>query len=316
METEFRFEGEKFMLNTNVGDGTIDPEVRLCPQQVLVFNLIGNLTSKNSDLRYETKDVNIVDIDSKKPRVTFLDKDGNQCEISCEFVAGCDGYSGISKKVIPEGVLKKYTYDYGITWLNLFVDLPPKILMSMGPKGLVAQFPRQNKSRIYLQCQPTDKLEEWTDERIWKEIKERMYEPDLEETSILERSLFPLRSAVFEPMRYNNLFLVGDAAHIISPVAGKGMNLALYDADILATAIKSFYENNDETELNAYSDTCLKRTWNYQEFSSSYVDMLHDSSEMLGKSLYRGKLSKAKLKRLTELGSASKLYSEMMAGVE
>lgn len=313
--TEFILDGESHVFHENFGDNADAPAARLVPQQLLVRNLINLIRNHGGDLRFEAADVSIAGMETDKPVVRYTDASGVVHEISCDIVAGCDGFHGVSRASIPSGVLTKYAKDYGITWLNILSDAPPKMRMAMSDHGFAAQFGRGPMSRFYLQCESTDTEEEWTDERIWNELRYRMGDPNIQTGDVTDKLIFNLRSVVFEPMRHGRLFLVGDAAHIISPVGGKGMNLALFDAETFVLAVSDFLLSGNAKGLDAYSDTCLSRTWRYQEYSGWLTEMLHEAGDKAQDMAFRRKLARARFERMMSSPSSAHYYSMLQAGL-
>jgi p-hydroxybenzoate 3-monooxygenase len=313
---EIRVDGAPRVLKTNAGvDG---PPAALCPQQVLVRNLMDVFLEGGGDLRFEASEVSLTGLAGPSPSVGYRDPDGTEHEIACEFVAGCDGDHGVSRASVPEGELTAYQFDHGIAWLTVLADVPapPHPLMAVSGHGFAAQFPRGPRaSRFYLQCAPTDKPADWPDDRIWEQLRTRLGEDGLAAGPITETTVFPLRSVVHEPMHYGRLYLAGDAAHVVSPMGGKGMNLALYDAETFARAIRDFVTDGDGTGLDAYSRTCLQRTWNYQEFSRWMTEMLHDAGDDSVTGPFRGRLAQARLDRLFDSRNAAHAFTELMAGL-
>jgi p-hydroxybenzoate 3-monooxygenase len=313
---EIRVDGEPRVLRTDAGiDG---PPSALCPQQVLVRNLIEVFLEGGGDLRFEASGVSLDGLAGQRPSVSYRGPDGTEHEISCEFVAGCDGDHGASRAAVPEGELTAYPFDHGIGWLTVLADVPapPHPLMAVSSHGFAAQFPRGPRaSRFYLQCPPDDQAADWPDDRVWQQLRTRLGEDGLAAGEITEKTVFPLRSVVHEPMRYGRLYLAGDAAHVVSPMGGKGMNLALYDAEALARAVRDFLADGDESGLDSYSRTCLQRTWNYQEFSRWMTEMLHDAGADSGAGPFRGRLALARLNRLFDSRAAALAFAELMAGL-
>lgn len=185
----------------------------------------------------------------------------------------------------------------------------------MGPPGRVRVASGPHTSRSYLECRPGDTESEWPDDRIWTQLRARLGVPDLPEGPIREKETFPVRAVVHEPMRYGNLFLIGDAAHIVSPITAKGMNLALYDAEIFARAARDLLSTGDETGLRAYSATCLRRTWVYQDFSDRNTLMLHDAGNPARSGTFRRGIARAQLARLLTSHAELRSYAELMAGL-
>jgi p-hydroxybenzoate 3-monooxygenase len=314
---EFRVDGETRLLDEPdpLGDGATG---RLCPQQVLVRNLIAAFLADGGDLRFEAADVMLHKVADDQPVVTYRDQDGAQHEIRCAFVAGCDGDLGISRASMPGTVISKYSMDYGISWLTVLADAPaPRYPMfAMSENGFAAQFERGPRaSRFYLACPADDKVDNWPSDRIWRELRARLGRDDLPDGPITEREMFPLRSVVHEPMSYGRLYLLGDAAHIVPPVGGKGMNLAIFDAEVFACAVRDFTRDGDDKGLRAYSPTCLARIWNYQEWISWQTEMLHGMSGEGRTDPFRARLAKARLDRLLGSATARRLHAELSTGL-
>jgi p-hydroxybenzoate 3-monooxygenase len=291
---------------------------RILPQQILVQRLITSLLEDGGDLRTEAAGVDLHDIEGERPRVTYTDADGVPHEIECDYIAGCDGFHGVSRKRIPEDALETFAFDHGIGWFTVLAETPPPVHPTMGVSrhGFAAQFPRGPRaSRFYLQCLPDDDLQKWPDERIWDQLRVRLGDENLPSGPISEKAVVEMRSFVVDPMSYGRLFLVGDAAHVITPMGGKGMNLALADADILATAIRAAVDDGDDKLLGEYSATCVQRTWRYQEFSRWMTEMLHDSGDDSVSGPFRRKLARARLERLFTSTAVGTTWAEMMAGV-
>jgi p-hydroxybenzoate 3-monooxygenase len=210
-----------------------------------------------------------------------------------------------------------YSFDHGFSWLTILANAPPPRhpLFAVGQHGYAAHFfrgPRQ--SRFYLDCGRDDQAADWPEARIWQQLKARLGRDDLPTGEITDIDMFPLRSLVHEPMTYGRLFLLGDAAHIISPMGAKGMNLALYDAEVFARAV-SDYAQGDETGLRSYSDTCLARTWNYQEYSRWMTEMLHGACDGAEPDPFLARLAKARLNRLFTSQAAELAYTELALGL-
>ena len=316
---EVRVAGEsRYLGNSAEGlDGPGRTAGTAVPQQVLVRGLIAAFLADGGDLRFEAADVALQDLESARPVVTYTDTDGNERAIECDFVAGCDGDHGVSNSSVPDGALTAYPFDYGISWLTILADAPPPqhALMAVSRHGYAAHYFRGPKqSRFYLQCDARDTPDDWPAERVWEQLRRRLHRPELPIGPITETEVFPLRSLVREPMSYGRLFLLGDAAHVISPMGAKGMNLALYDAEVFAAAVRDFVRDGDETGLVSYSDVCLARTWRYQEFAHWMAETLH---AMLGSGgdPFRARLARARFDWILNAPTGVRWYAEMMTGL-
>lgn len=291
---------------------------RFCTQQMLIINLLRELIDvMDGDVRFEVTDVTIRNDEDHCPQVTYADAGGSH-ELICDYIVGCDGDRGISRASIPDGVLTQYSHEFGYAWLAALVEAPVNgnPIMGVSDHGCVAQLPRgPHRSRYYLQCALSDGPEDWSDERLWEEIRLRLCDETIENTTVHDKFFVPLRCVVYSPMQYRNLFLAGDAAHLVPPASAKGMNLALYDIDILARALLSAVRDNDTAALENYSDTVLPHIWNYQDFSVWMTDMMHDAGDPAQHGTFRQMTARARLDNLFNSPTAARLHSEYQRGM-
>jgi p-hydroxybenzoate 3-monooxygenase len=230
--------------------------------------------------RYEAANVRLHDLDSRRPYVTF-EQGGETVTLHCDYVAGCDGFHGVSRKSIPSEIITEYERVYPFGWLGLLADTPPvneEIVYSRSPRGFaLCSMRSQTRSRNYVQVPLTERVEDWSDQRFWNELGLRLpreLRDKLVTGSSIEKSIAPLRSFVAEPMQYGRLYLAGDAAHIVPPTGAKGLNLAGSDIATLYTMFVGIYRNRCDLS-ERYSATCLRRIWKAERFSWWMTRILH-----------------------------------------
>jgi p-hydroxybenzoate 3-monooxygenase len=230
---------------------------------------------------YEAHDVQPHDFETDRPRVTFV-KDGETVELECDYIAGCDGFHGISRKSAPKDKLKTFERVYPFGWLGILSRTPPvahELIYANHERGFALCSMRSDVlSRYYVQCSLDDKVEEWSDERFWNELKARLPEDvaaSLVTGPSIEKSIAPLRSFVAEPMKFGRMFLVGDAAHIVPPTGAKGLNLAASDVYTLYHVLRRTYQEGRTDLLDKYSELCLRRIWKAERFSWWMTSVLH-----------------------------------------
>jgi p-hydroxybenzoate 3-monooxygenase len=278
---ELRFDGRSHRIDFEALAGKA---ITVYGQQEVVKDLIDARRRARGDLRFEVQDVSLHNLDDeKRALIRYRDAGGEDHEVRCDYVAGCDGFHGVSRPTIPAGVLTEYERVYPFAWLGILAHAPPpadELIYVNHPRGFALFSCRSPEvSRCYLQCSPDENLAEWPDERIWTELRARLAGEDvpaLTEGEIFQKGVTPMRSFVVAPMRYERLFLAGDAAHIVPPTGAKGMNLAIADVLVLAHALERFYRSNATDLLDAYSDLCLRRVWKTQRFSWWMTSMLHN----------------------------------------
>ena len=254
-------------------------------QTEVTKDLYEKIEKENSNIINNVDDVLPQDLDQKNPFVTFK-KDGVENKIKCDFVAGCDGYHGISRQVIPQNLTKIYEKVYPFGWLGILSETPPVsdelIYANHGNGFALASMRNSNLSRYYIQTPITDKIENWTDKKFWEELKKRL-PTHAADTLItgksIEKSIAPLRSFVCEPMSWQKLFLVGDAAHIVPPTGAKGLNLAVSDVYYLYNGLKKHYLLNIDNDLKLYSQIALSRVWKAIRFSWWMTTTFHKFPE-------------------------------------
>lgn len=228
----------------------------------------------------EAGDVAVHDVATDHPFVTFS-RDGESHRIDCDFVAGCDGYHGVSRNAIPDGVLRTYEKVYPFGWLGILAEVPPlpHLVYCNHERGFaLASMRNPMLSRFYVQCSLDDDVDDWSDDRFWSELLTRMpptARNDIVTGPSVEKSIAPLRSFVAEPMRHGRLFLAGDAAHIMPPTGAKGLNLAISDVYYLSRALIAHFDRRDDTYLDSYSDMALRRVWGAVRFSWWLTSLLH-----------------------------------------
>jgi p-hydroxybenzoate 3-monooxygenase len=270
-----RFDGEDHRIPlTELTDRTIT----VYGQQEIVKDLIAARLAGGGEIHFEVSDVALHDLTSDAPSVTFRDSTGAARELRCDVIAGCDGFHGVSRPSIPDGTLHTYDHVYPFAWLGILAKAPPsndELIYNHHPRGFALHSMRSpDVTRLYLQVDPHDVLDDWPDSRIWEELHTR-FGFSLHEGPVLERLLSPMRSYVVEPMRYGRLFLAGDAAHIVPPTGAKGMNLAVADVRTLSRALATLLQTGRTDLVESYSDTCLRRVWRAEHFSYFMTTMLH-----------------------------------------
>jgi p-hydroxybenzoate 3-monooxygenase len=273
-----------------------------CPQQVLVRNLIEVFLRDGGDLRFGVEGIQFDGVDGPRPLVRFRDAD-TATSIRCDVVAGCDGDRGASRAAMPPGVLTTHSLEHGYAWLSVLADVraDPPAVMAIHSRGFAAQITRgANVSRFYLQCPLTDTLEEWPDARIWSELESRFGEPLRATGRITDKQLVPIRSVVHSPMSHGRLYLLGDAAHLVSPMSAKGMSMALHDADALARAVIHQSETGDSKLLDAYSENCLRHVWDTQTSAVAITEVMHDSGDASYRGEFRKQLARTELWRMID----------------
>ncbi|MFG1645823.1 4-hydroxybenzoate 3-monooxygenase [Amycolatopsis sp. NPDC049252] len=279
-----------------------DDDGAFCPQQILVRNLIAVFLRDGGDLRFEAEDVALEGIDTERPVVRYRDAAGAPHALGCAFVAGADGYQGVSRTAVPADVLTCDTHEFGYAWLTVMAGVPadPPAVLAVHSRGFAARITRgPAASRLYLQCPLTDGVDEWPDERVWRELGTRFGEPVVP-GPITSKQVVPLRGVVFSPMRHGRLYLLGDAAHLISPMSAEGMSLALHDAEVLARAVTRQVEKDDASLLDSYSGTCLSHTWERQAAAVWMTETMHDSGDASYEGEFRRQIARKNLESMVE----------------
>ena len=267
---------------------------------------------------YEAQDVKPERFQGDSPIVKFREN-GIEKTISCDFIAGCDGYHGVSRASAPSSVLRTYERVYPFGWLGILADVPPlhdELIYVCHERGFALCTMRsRTRSRYYLQVARSENAEEWSDERFWEELARRI-DPQAARSLVtgpsIEKSVAPLRSFVAEPMRFGRLFLAGDAAHIVPPTGAKGLNLAASDVHYLSSALQSYYKTGKAQELDAYSSRALARVWKAERFSWWMTKLLHRFPE---EGAFGQKMQEAELEYLQSSAAAQKSLAENYVGL-
>jgi p-hydroxybenzoate 3-monooxygenase len=254
--------------------------ITIYSQHEVVKDLNNARLAAGGRVLFEVGEVRVSNLMSVRPTIHYR-RDGEDCDVSCDFIAGCDGFHGICRPSIPAGVLTEYERIYPFGWLGILAEAPPssdELIYTYHDRGFALLSMRTPElSRLYLQCSPDEEIQTWPDERIWRELGTRFACEGwtLTEGPILQKGVTGMRSFVVEPMQYGRLFLAGDSAHIVPPTGAKGLNLAVADVRVLARAIAAFYAAGRNDLLDAYSEICLRRVWKVQRFSWWMTSMLH-----------------------------------------
>jgi p-hydroxybenzoate 3-monooxygenase len=267
---------------------------------------------------YEAENVQLHGFDGGSPRVTYT-KGGVTHEVECDFIAGCDGYHGVSRASAPASAIRNYERTYPFGWLGVLSDTPPvahELIYSNHERGFALCSMRSTtRSRYYIQCSLDDKVENWSDQAFWDELRLRL-DPEAAANLVtgpsIEKSIAPLRSFVAEPMRFGRLFLAGDAAHIVPPTGAKGLNLAASDVHYLSRGLIEFYKDKSEAGIDAYSDRCLRRVWKAVRFSWWFTSLMHKFPDT---GAFGQKIQEAEIDYLLASTAASTALAENYVGL-
>jgi p-hydroxybenzoate 3-monooxygenase len=287
-------------------------------QQEVVKDLIQARLDAAGQILFDAQATAVAGFDTNRPRVRFL-RDGLEEELEADVVAGCDGFHGVSRDAVPAGALTVYDKEYPYAWLGILAAVPPssdELVYVRHERGFALHSMRSpDISRLYLQVAVDDDLANWSDDRIWDELRLRLsshHEFVLESGPILERGITAMRSFVVEPMQYGRLYLLGDAAHIVPPTGAKGMNLAVADATVLARALGEWYGSGSTRGLDAYSETCLRRVWRAEHFSWWMTTMLHHHAD----DPFMDRLGLSNLRYVLSSEAAARTLAENYVGLQ
>lgn len=300
---------------TELTDGKV---IMIYGQTEVTWDLMEAREGTGATTVYEAANVQLHDYKSDSPSVTY-EKDGEKHTIECDFIAGCDGFHGPSRKSVPADEITEYEYEYPFGWLGLLADVPPvddEVIYSHHEDGFALSSMRsKTRSRYYIQVPIDEKIEDWPEERFWKEFQRRLpaeAAAKLVTGPALEMSIAPLRSFVCEPMQFSRLFLAGDSAHIVPPTGAKGLNLATGDAKTLFEALKLHYGEGKDDLLNSYSDDCLDRVWKASRFSWWMTTLFHKLSD----NPFNRKIQQAELEYLVGSKAGQTTVAENFVGLD
>jgi p-hydroxybenzoate 3-monooxygenase len=295
----------------------IGRSIMLYGQHEVIKDLVRARVDAGGEILFDVQEVSLHDVDGRRPRVRFR-KGGEAREISCDFVAGCDGFHGVSRRVIPQAARSEYQHVYPFGWFGILVRAPrssEELIYARHDRGFALVSTRSAEiQRLYFQCDPSEEAEQWTDRRIWDELHARLAAEDwkLIEGEILQKDVIAMRSFVLEPMQHGRLFLAGDAAHIVPATGAKGMNLAVSDVYVLSRALSEFFRDGSTTRLDRYTATCLRRVWQAQRFSRWMTALTHrDESD----DDFTRRLQLADLEFLTSSRAAATALAENYTGL-
>jgi p-hydroxybenzoate 3-monooxygenase len=313
---ELRFDGERHRIP--LSELTGGKTIVIYGQTELVKDLIAARVAAGLPLLFEVGGVGVHDLDSTRPSIRFRHA-GEEHELECDAIAGCDGFHGVCRPSIPDAVLAEFSREYPFGWLGILAAVAPsneELVYAHHERGFALLSLRSPElSRLYLQCRPDEDLGEWPDERIWSELQRRLGVEGwtLAEGPILEKGVTGMRSFVVEPMQYGRLYLAGDAAHIVPATGAKGLNLAIGDVHALADALVHWYRSGSTAMLDGYSDTCLRRVWRAEHFSWWMTSMLH---RLPGGDPFDLKLQLSQLRYVAASEAAARSLAENYVGFD
>lgn len=313
---DFRFGGESHRVDFTQATG--GRTVVVYPQHDVVTDLMTARERTGGQVIYDAPVTRIEGLQSERP-VIHYEVEGQARSLSCDFVAGCDGFRGVCREAIPASVLKVYDRIYPFGWLGILADAPPAspdITWGCHDNGFAMMSLRtQTVTRLYLQCLPDEDPDNWSDDRIWRELHTRLDVPGmptLREGPILQKGVTAMRSFLAEPMHYGRLYLAGDAAHIVPPTGAKGLNSAFADIKVLGRALIEHYKRGSNEFLQRYSDICLRRMWLVQRFSAGLCTMVHRFPD---ENPFVQRLQRADLDYMTGTESGRLAFSENFVGL-
>ena len=313
---DLAFDGQRYRIDLQEMSG--GKTVMVYGQTEVTKDLMNQRLATNGITIYEAQDVQPHDFDTSQPWVSYK-KDGVEHRVGCDFIAGCDGFHGISRASVPDQAIEIYEKVYPFGWLGILADVPPvshELIYANHPQGFaLCSMRSMTRSRYYVQCSLEDKVEEWSDDRFWDELRFRLPPDAADQVTTgpsIEKSIAPLRSFVSEPLRFGTMFICGDAAHIVPPTGAKGLNLAASDVFYLFNAIQEYYEENSASGLEAYSKKVLSRVWKAVRFSWWMTTVMHRFPDT---GTFGQKIQEAELHYLTSSTPATQSLAENYVGL-
>jgi p-hydroxybenzoate 3-monooxygenase len=309
-----QFDGERRRLDFRKLAGAT---VTVYAQTEVVKDLIATRLAAGAALEFEVTGTEVADLETDRPVLRYTDACGVRHEVTCDVIAGCDGFHGICRAAIPAGRQTVSEREYPYAWLGILARVAPstdELIYAHHPRGFALHSLRSPQvSRLYLQVPPGTDVAQWPDDRVWAELQHRLGLPgwDLKEGPVLEKSITPMRSYVSEPMRHGRLFLAGDAAHIVPPTGAKGLNLALADVALLSDALGALLAERRSDLINGYSASCLERVWRSTHFSWWMTTMLHGTP---GADAMEARLQLSQLRYVTSSPAAATSLAENYTG--